>query len=127
MNPQREPLSFVPMRQRPGRLTSLLLAALLLFHGVALGLLHARAAADVRPAVAASSGQPGVPLPEHDETTCAVCHGSVTLTALALARSVLPDAPPTVQRAPALADERLPRAPAARPTSSRAPPALRSA
>ena len=127
MNPPCGPLSFVPMRQHPGRLTSLLLTALLLFHGVALGLLHAQAAADARPAVSASSGQPGVPLPEHDETTCAVCHASVTLTALALARSVLPDAPAMVQRAPALAEERLPRAPATRPTGSRAPPALRSA
>ena len=100
----------------------------LLFHGVALGLLHAQSAAGAsRSAVTATSSQPGVPLPEHDETTCAVCHASVTLTALTLAREVLPDAPATVQRAPALAEERLPRAPAARPTSSRAPPALRSA
>jgi hypothetical protein len=127
LNPAAEPLSFVPMRHRPGRLPSLLLAALLLFHGVVLGLLHARAAADTRPAVTASSGQPGVPLPEHDETTCAVCHASVTLTALTLARSVLPDAPATILRVPALAEVRLPRAPATRPTSSRAPPALRSA
>jgi hypothetical protein len=115
------------MHHRPGRLPSLLLAALLLFHGVALGMLQAQGAATSRTAVTASTGQPGVPLPEHDETTCAVCHGSVTLTAFTLARAVLPDAPATVQRAPALADERLPRAPAARPTSSRAPPALRSA
>lgn len=116
------------MRHRPGRLPSLLLVALLLFHGVALGLLHAQGAAGAsRPAITATTSQPGVPLPEHDETTCAVCHASVTLTALTLAREVLPDAPTTVQRAPALAEERLPRAPAARPTSSRAPPALRSA
>ena len=115
------------MRHRPGRLPSLLLAALLLFHGVALGLLHAQGAAASPTGVTAKTGQPGVPLPEHDESTCAVCHASVTLTALTLARAVLPDAPATVQRAPALAEERLPRAPAARPTSSRAPPALRSA
>lgn len=116
------------MRHRPGRLPSLLLVALLLFHGVALGLLHAQGAAGPsRSAITATTSQPGVPLPEHDETTCAVCHASVTLTALTLAREVLPDTPATVQRAPALAEERLPRAPAARPTSSRAPPALRSA
>jgi len=127
LNRRGEALSFLAMRHRPGPLPSLLLAALLLFHGVALGLLQAQSAAGTRPAVTASTGQPGVPLPEHDETTCAVCHASVTLTALTLARSVLPDAPATVQRAPALAEERLPRAPAARPTSSRAPPALRSA
>jgi hypothetical protein len=115
------------MPHRPGRLPSLLLAALLLFHGVALGMMHARSAAGSRPAVAASTGQPGVPLPEHDETTCAVCHASVTLTRLTFARALLPDPPTSVQRAPALAEERLPRAPAARPTSSRAPPAIRSA
>jgi hypothetical protein len=115
------------MRQRSGRLLSLLLATLLLFHGVALGLLHAQTPPPSRPAVTASTGQPGVPLPEHDETTCAVCHASVTLTTLTLARSVLPDAPATIQRAPALSEERLPRAPDARPTSSRGPPALRSA
>jgi hypothetical protein len=127
LNCRGERLSFVPMRHRPGRLPSLLLATLLLFHGVALGLLHAQSPVASRPAVTASTGQPGVPLPEHDETTCAVCHASVTLTVVMLARAVLPDAPATVQRTPALAEERLPRAPAARPTSSRAPPALRSA
>jgi putative intracellular protease/amidase len=77
--------------------------------------------------VTATAGQPGIPLPEHDETTCAVCHASVTLTAMTLARAILPDAPAAGQHAYAPAGERLPRAPAARPTSSRAPPALRSA
>jgi hypothetical protein len=114
---------------RPSRLPSLLLAVLLLFHGMALGTAAGRRAGPPpsRTAVAATPGQPGVPLPEHDETTCAVCHASVTLSTLTLARAVLPDAPMIVLRAPALAEERVPRAPAARPTSSRAPPALRSA
>jgi len=127
LNCPAEPLSFAQMR--PSRLTSMLLAALLLFHGVAIGTTVAgRAAASNSPtAVSATRGHPGVPLPEHDETTCAVCHASVTLTTLSLARAVLPDAPTTVLRAPALAEERLPRAPASRPASSRAPPALRSA
>jgi hypothetical protein len=115
------------MRHRPHGLPSLLLIALLLFHGVALGLLHARGSVPTsRTAVTASAGQPGAPLPEHDEATCAVCHASVTLTTFTLARAMLPDAP-AAQRAPALAEERLPRAPAARLASSRAPPALRSA
>ena len=125
MNWEGEPLSFASMR--PSRLPSLLLAILLLFHGIAVGTVIGRQAPSSRTAVAATTGQPGVPLPEHDETTCAVCHASVTLTRLTLARAVLPDAPMIVLRAPALAEERLPRAPAARPTSSRAPPALRSA
>jgi hypothetical protein len=122
-----EPLSFAPMR--PSRLPSLLLAVLLLFHGMALGTAAGRRAGppSSRTAVAATPGQHGVPFPEHDETTCAVCHASVTLSTLTLARAVLPDAPMIALRAPALAEERLPRAPAARPTSSRAPPALRSA
>jgi hypothetical protein len=114
------------MRHRPGRLPSLLLAALLLFHGAALGVLQAKAAA-ARTAVAVSTGHPGAPLPEHDETTCAVCHASVTLTTLSLARTMLPDPPATILRASALAEERLPRPPHARAASSRAPPALRSA
>ena len=115
---------------RPSRLPSLLLAVLLLFHGMALGTAAGRAGRPHRlpaPPSRRHRGQPGVPLPEHDETTCAVCHASVTLSTLTLARAVLPDAPMIVLRAPALADERLPRTPAARPTSSRAPPALRSA
>ena len=114
---------------RPSRLPSLLLAILLLFHGMAIGTAVGRQAGSPasRTAVAAMPGQPGVPLPEHDETTCAVCHASVTLSTLTLARAVLPDAPMIVLRASALAEERLPRTPAARPTSSRAPPALRSA
>jgi hypothetical protein len=90
------------------------------------GVLQAKGAVS-RTAVAASTGRPGVPLPEHDETTCAVCHASVTLTTLSLARTMLPDPPATIQRVSTLAEERLPRAPHARPTSSRAPPALRSA
>ena len=127
MNWPAEPLSFALMR--PSRLTSLLLALLLLFHGMALGTAAARRAASPasRTAVSATQGHPGTPLPEHDETTCAVCHASVTLTTLTLARAVLPDAPTTVLPAPSLTGERLPRTPAARPTSSRAPPALRSA
>jgi DUF2946 family protein len=127
LNCRAEALSIAPMR--PSRLTSLLLAILLLMHGMAIGTSVAgRAGAPAsRTAVAATPGQPGVPLPEHDETTCAVCHASVTPSTLTLARAILPDAPLTVQRAPALAEERLPRAPASRPTSSRAPPALRSA
>jgi len=113
---------------RPSRLPSLLLAVLLLFHGMAVGTVVGRGGPPPsRTAVAATPGQHGVPFPEHDETTCAVCHASVTLSTLTLARAILPDAPLTVQRAPALAEERLPRAPATRPTSSRAPPALRSA
>ena len=127
MNCRAKALSFASMR--PSRLTSLLLAILLLMHGMAVGTAVAgRAGApNSRTAVAAIPGQPGAPLPEHDETTCAVCHASVTLSTLTLARAVLPDVPATVQRAPALAEERLPRAPASRPTNSRAPPALRSA
>jgi len=127
LNWRAEPLSFAPMR--PSRLPSLLLAVLLLFHGMALGTVVGRRAGPPpsRTAVAATPGQHGVPLPEHDETTCAVCHASVTLSTLTLARAVLPDAPMIVLRASALAEERLPRTPAARPTSSRAPPALRSA
>ena len=114
---------------RPSRVTSLLLAVLLVFHGMASGTAIAgRAGSSSSPtAVAATQGHPGVPLPEHDETTCAVCHASVTLTTPTLARAVLPDAPTTALRAPALADERLPRAPASRPARSRAPPALRFA
>ena len=127
MNCRGEALSFGLMR--PSRVTSLLLAVLLLFHGMAIGVAIAgRAdASPSRTAVAASQGRPGVPLPEHDETTCAVCHASVTLTRLTLGRAVLPDAPTTVLRSPARTDERLPRTLASRPTSSRAPPALRSA
>ena len=127
MNCRGEALSFGVMR--PSRVTSLLLAVLLLFHGMAIGTAIARrgGAPPSRATVAASQGLPGVPLPEHDETTCAVCHASVTLTRLTLARAVLPDAPTTVLRAPTRAQERLPRAPATRPASSRAPPALRSA
>ncbi|MFL5516116.1 MAG: hypothetical protein ACJ8DJ_08160 [Gemmatimonadales bacterium] len=114
---------------RPSRLPCLLLVILLLFHGVAIGTVFGRQAGAPasRTAVAATPGQPGVPLPEHDETTCAVCHAQVTLTTLTLARAIVPDAPMIVLRAPALAEERVPHAPAARPTSSRAPPALRSA
>jgi hypothetical protein len=113
---------------RPSRLPSLLLAILLLFHGMALGTVVSRQAGPPsRTAVAATPGQPGVPLPEHDETTCAVCHAQVTLSTLILARAVLPDAPLILLRAPTVAGERLPHAPASRPTSSRAPPALRSA
>ena len=127
MNCRPKALSFAPMR--PSRLTSLLLTVLLLMHGMAIGTAVAgRAGAPAsRTSVAATPGQPGVPLPEHDETTCAVCHASVTLSTLTLARAVLPDAPTTILRAPTLAEERVPRAPASRPTSSRAPPALRSA
>lgn len=126
MNWRSEPLSFAPMR--PSRLPSLLLAVLLLFHGMAVGTVVGRGGPPPsRTAVAATPGQHGVPFPEHDETTCAVCHASVTLSTLTLARAVLPDAPMIALRAPAIAEERLPRAPAARPTSSRAPPALRSA
>jgi hypothetical protein len=114
---------------RPCRLPSLLLAILLLFHGMAVGAVMGRQAGPPasRTAVAATPGQPGVPLPEHDETTCAVCHAQVTLSTLTLARAVLPDAPLIVLRVPTVAVERLPHAPAAPPTSSRAPPALRSA
>jgi hypothetical protein len=127
LNCPAEPLSFALMR--PSRLTSLLLALLLLFHGMALGTAAAGRVASPasRTAVSATQGHPGVPLPEHDETTCAVCHASVTLTTLTLARAVLPDGPTTVLRAPTMGGERLPRTTAARPTSSRAPPALRSA
>jgi hypothetical protein len=127
LNCPAEPLSFALMRS--SRVTSLLLATLLLVHGMALGAAVAGRAASPasRTAVSATQGHPGIPLPEHDETTCAVCHASVTLTRLTLARAALPDAPTTVLRAPALVEERLPRAPASRPASSRAPPALRSA
>ena len=127
MNCRAEALSFPVMR--PSRVTSLLLALLLLFHGMAVGTAIAGRAGSPpsRTAPAATQGHPGAPLPEHDETTCAVCHASVTLTTLTLARGVLPDAPTTVLRAPARTAERLPRAPASRPASSRAPPALRSA
>jgi hypothetical protein len=129
LNCRREPLSFLPMHPCHTPLPSLVLAALLLLHGVVLGVLPTQrpAPAASRTALTASAGQPGLPLPEHDETTCAVCHASATLTPPMLARAVLPDAPATVLRSAALADERLPRAPAARPTSSRAPPAIRSA
>jgi Protein of unknown function (DUF2946) len=114
---------------RPSRLTSLLLAVLLLFHGMAVGTALAGRAGPLpsRTAIAATPGQPGVPLPEHDEISCAVCHASATLSTLTLARAVLPDAPAIVLRAPALAAERLPRAPASLPSNPRAPPALRSA
>jgi hypothetical protein len=114
---------------RPSRLPSLLLAVLLLFHGMAIGTVVGRQAGPPasRTAVAAMPGQPGAPLPEHDETTCAVCHAQVTLSTLTLARAVLPDAPLILLRAPTVTVEPLPHAPASRPTSSRAPPALRSA
>ena len=126
MNCGAEALSFPSMR--PSRLPCLLLSFLLLVHGMGLGTAIARqAATGSRTGVVATQSQPGAPLPEHDETTCAVCHASVTLSTLTLARVVLPDAPTIASRAPALSDERLPRAPASRPTSSRAPPALRSA
>jgi hypothetical protein len=115
------------MRQRPGRLTSLLLTALLLFHGVALGLLHAQTPPPSRPAVSAPAGQPGVPLPEHDETTCAVCHASVTLPALLLARTFLPDLPAAHRPAVPATNDRLPHFVAAGPVGTRGPPALRSA
>lgn len=127
MNCRGERLSFVPMRQRPGRLTSLLLATLLLFHGVALGLLHAQTPPPSRPAITAPAGQPGVPLPEHDETNCAICHASVTLPALVLARTVLPDPPAAHERAIPATNDRLPCSVAERPVGTRGPPALRSA
>lgn len=128
LNCRAEPLSFVPMRHRPGRLTSLLLATLLLFHGVALGLLHARATSTASlTATTVSAGQPGTPLPEHDETTCAICHASVTLPALTLSRTVLPDPPAAHHRALPATNDRLPHSVAERPVGTRGPPALRSA
>jgi hypothetical protein len=111
---------------RPSRLPTLLLAALVFLHGLALG--AAPHAAVVSPtAVAAGERQQSVPLPEHDETTCAICHGSVTLPALTLARTVIPDPPAMVAPGTFLTSVRLPRSAEDQPPSSRAPPALRSA
>ena len=124
LNRRAAALSFSQMR--PSRLASLLLAALVVLHGLALG--AAPHAAVVSPtAVAAGERQHSVPLPDHDETTCAICHGAVTLPALTLARTIIPDVPATVRPASFVSNIRLPRSAEHRPPSSRAPPALRSA
>ncbi len=111
---------------RPSRLTSLLLAALVFLHGLALG---AAPRGTVVSATASAAGeqQHSVPLPDHDETTCAICHGAVTLPSLTLARAVIPDGPATVLPGTFATTLRLPRSAEDRPPSSRAPPALRSA
>jgi hypothetical protein len=114
---------------RPSRVPALLLAALVFFHGLALGVAPARHTSGPASATAAAvgGGPQSVPLPEHDEATCAVCHGSVTLPSLTLARTAIPQAPASVRRGARLSNDRVPRSTAGRPTSSRAPPALRSA
>jgi|GEM_PF-6671983 len=112
---------------RSSRLASLLLAALVLLHGLALGAeAHASWVASAT-AAAVHEQQDSVPLHVHDETTCAICNGSVTLPAPTLARTVIPDAPATVLPGTFATCLRLPRSAENRPPSSRAPPALRSA
>lgn len=111
---------------RPSRLPSLLVAALVFLHGLALGAApHGMVVSPT--AAAAGERRHSVPPPDHDETTCAICHGSVTLPALTLARTVIPDAPATVRPGTLVTCVRLPRSAEDRPPSSRAPPALRSA
>jgi hypothetical protein len=118
-------LSFSSMR--PSRLVSLLLAALVFLHGLALGAAPRGLPVASATAVSAGERQHSVPLPDHDETTCAICHGSVTLPALTLARTVIPDAPAMAVSGTRVTNYRLPRSASDRPPSSRAPPALRSA
>jgi hypothetical protein len=111
------------------RLPSLLLAALVFLHGFALGVTPARASRGIVSATASAvgEGQQSVPLPEHDETTCAICHASVTLPALTLARTILPDLPAAPHRAIPATNDRLPHSVAEGPVGTRGPPALRSA
>jgi hypothetical protein len=109
----------------PGRLLRLVLLVLPVLVGLATGAGH-------RPAVAAqavatiSAPHQSLPVPAHDEATCAFCQAAIFPPCAPSPADVSITTPALLRACRVASSDRLPHLSSLRPASSRAPPALRS-
>jgi hypothetical protein len=115
-------VTFQPMR--PGRILRLLLLALPLVLGLAAGMDHPRPL-PLEVVSTVSAPRESLPIPVHDEATCAFCQAAIFPPCAPHPTSVSIESCGLVRRERPLFDAVTPSFTSHRATSSRAPPPLR--
>lgn len=109
----------------PGRSLRLLLLALAVLLGLAAGMDHSPRAGGPQTVSTISAPRESLPVPVHDEATCAFCQAAIFPPCAPQPTDVSVAERGEVRRERPAPDARAPHTTADRPASSRAPPPLR--
>jgi hypothetical protein len=109
----------------PGRSLRLLILALAVFLGLAAGMDRSPPAGQPQTVSTISAPRESLPVPVHDEATCAFCQAATFPPCTPQPTDISVAERGEVRRERPAPDVRVPRTTANRPASSRAPPPLR--